>query len=181
MKKRQRGHFLVHAAEAMVGIALLGIAVVQGQNWWEETKVKSVYTQLKELETLVWDYREEYGRWPGDCDNNGVIDRRIAIGAVKSLSLLHKSQTCNESDGMNSDPNLESVKSSNQVEFYIESILVEGKIANAIIINNIHDEALRFLDSRIDGTSAIDSGRVIKWSSESQSVFLFDQTIYVGE
>ena len=72
--KRVRGFSLVEIA---MGLAMLGILVMMGlkaQEVVEQYRQTQFVNQVQSLQASMRAYAQTYGRWPGDCDRDGLID-----------------------------------------------------------------------------------------------------------
>ncbi len=200
--KNQQGYLLVHAVELLVGISLLGIAAFHGQDWWQDSKRDSFYQSLKDLETLVWEYRENNGRWPGDCNNNEVIEGVVvSMGEDVQFRISNEElDFADDSCAVNSVREYPShlmselrqfkmntffmdskdiLKYSDEISFYIGSLLIDEDVnqTNAIIANGISEDLAEWLELRVDGEAESQSvnysGRIRFWKQpQGDSILL---------
>lgn len=70
---KKRGFTLVELAVVMVIIGILLGAILKGQQMIDNARGKRVFNDLKGLEALLWTYYDRKGRFPGDCDGNGLM------------------------------------------------------------------------------------------------------------
>jgi len=71
---RERGFTLVELAIVLVIIGIILGAVLKGQELINNAKAKRLINDTKALVALAYTFYDRYGRFPGDCDNNGVVD-----------------------------------------------------------------------------------------------------------
>jgi len=197
--KKHKGYLVVHAAELLVGISLLGMVAFHGQNWWEDSKRDTFYQSLKDLETLVWEYRESNGRWPGDCDNNQVIEGFVvrvgesvqAQNSNMGLGLDNSTCASNARSGNSSQQITELKlfkhdaligKFENKFEYTAGTPLQIGALtidndtsqSNVIIADGISVDLAKWLELKIDGISDVqdanNSGRTRFWKNAQGDV-----------
>lgn len=70
---RQRGFTLVNIAAIVVSSGIMLGVAVQGKDIVKEMQYKHFYDDLTQIENVVWTHYQEAGRWPGDCNSDGVI------------------------------------------------------------------------------------------------------------
>lgn len=73
-RSREAGFTLVELAVVLVIIGIILGALMKGQALINNARAKRVFNDLKGLEAVIWSFYDRYGRFPGDCDKNGVID-----------------------------------------------------------------------------------------------------------
>ena len=71
---RQKGFTLVELAIVMVIIGILLGAIIKGQELINNARTKRVLNDLRGLEAVTWAFFDRYGRMPGDCNRDGVVD-----------------------------------------------------------------------------------------------------------
>lgn len=71
---RNEGFTLVELAIVMVIIGILLGTILKGQELVNNARVKRLLNDLKGLESVTWAFFDRYGRMPGDCNRDGVID-----------------------------------------------------------------------------------------------------------
>ncbi len=82
--QKQRGFTVVDIAGVIVGAGLaLGIAV-QGADVVSSARYAQFYDELQVMETQLWTFYEKQGRWPGDCNSDGVMGFQ-PVNAVDSV------------------------------------------------------------------------------------------------
>ncbi|QJA05603.1 prepilin-type N-terminal cleavage/methylation domain-containing protein [Thermosulfurimonas marina] len=73
----EKGFTLVELAIVLVIIGILLGAVLKGQELINNARIRRVQSDLKGIEALVWSFFDRYGRMPGDCNKDGIIDARV--------------------------------------------------------------------------------------------------------
>lgn len=83
---RQKGFSLVEIA---LGLAILGILIAmtfRGQEVLEQYRQGQFINVVRVLESNLKAYKNTYGRWPGDCNKDGLLDHAfISLDAHESL------------------------------------------------------------------------------------------------
>ncbi len=74
MKQNQKGFTLLELAIVLVIIGIILGAILKGQELINNAKAKRLLNDIKGLATLQYTFYDRYGRFAGDCDNNGAID-----------------------------------------------------------------------------------------------------------
>lgn len=73
-RSSQRGFTLLELAIVLVIIGIILGAILKGQELINNAKAKRVLNDMKGLAAMYYTFYDRYGRFPGDCDNNGIID-----------------------------------------------------------------------------------------------------------
>jgi prepilin-type N-terminal cleavage/methylation domain-containing protein len=74
VKTNQRGFTLLELAIVLVIIGIILGAILKGQELINNAKAKRLLNDTKGLATLQYTFYDRYGRFAGDCNNDGVID-----------------------------------------------------------------------------------------------------------
>lgn len=74
VKTNQKGFTLLELAIVLVIIGIILGAILKGQELINNAKAKRLLNDTKGLATLQYTFYDRYGRFAGDCDNNGGID-----------------------------------------------------------------------------------------------------------
>lgn len=82
---RQRGFTLVEMSVTMVIAGLLFAAVTTGQELVAQAKATKLVGEIKLAEMQLQRYNQAKGRFPGDCDADGIIDYAADANASASL------------------------------------------------------------------------------------------------
>jgi prepilin-type N-terminal cleavage/methylation domain-containing protein len=82
---RQRGFTLVEMSVTMVIAGLLFAAVTTGQELVAQAKATKLVGEIKLAEMQLQRYNQAKGRFPGDCNADGIIDYAADANASASL------------------------------------------------------------------------------------------------
>ncbi len=172
---RREGQFVVNLAEILVSTGLVIGAVFQAQLFLQDYQFESYYDELKGVETALWEYKAVTGYWPGDCDEDGVIDIGMSDGTlqasnnmcaydVRSQEAMLKVFTDLASANM-LDDNLRA-KFADEKGQYMQ--LAHGaaygaEAKNMLVAFDVTVELAQWLDEKIDGVMAADAGRIRRW------------------
>ncbi|MDH5257114.1 MAG: hypothetical protein OEX07_03870 [Gammaproteobacteria bacterium] len=176
---KQEGQLAVNLAEILVSAGLVVGAAFQAQVFFQDYQFESYYDELKSVETALWDYKGVTGRWPGDCDADGVID----IGMDNKVSSKSEKAQCAFS--VDSDEAIMSVltdlASANMLDDDLRDkfagndgsrmqvshdALHEAHVQNVIVAFDVPVDLARWLDDKIDGEEAVNQGRIRLWANE---------------
>lgn len=69
----KKGFTLVELAIVLVIIGIILGAVLKGQDLIASSKAKRIQKDMQGFEAMIWTYVDRVGRFPGDCNSNGVI------------------------------------------------------------------------------------------------------------
>jgi len=89
---RQSGFSLIELAVVLVIIGIILGAILKGQDLINSSKVKKVQSDMSSIETMLWSYYDRKGRWPGDCDIDGLVGFQ-PVNAVSPAAALDNSAT----------------------------------------------------------------------------------------
>lgn len=82
VKTNQKGFTLLELAIVLVIIGIILGAILKGQELINNAKAKRLLNDTKGLATLQYTFYDRYGRFAGDCDNNGAIDLTASSAIV---------------------------------------------------------------------------------------------------
>jgi prepilin-type N-terminal cleavage/methylation domain-containing protein len=82
VKTNQKGFTLLELAIVLVIIGIILGAILKGQELINNAKAKRLLNDTKGLATLQYTFYDRYGRFAGDCDNNGSIDAQADSGVT---------------------------------------------------------------------------------------------------
>lgn len=71
--RNRKGFTLVELAIVLVIIGIILGAVLKGQDLIASSKAKRVQKDMQGFEAMIWTYVDRVGRFPGDCNSNGVV------------------------------------------------------------------------------------------------------------
>jgi prepilin-type N-terminal cleavage/methylation domain-containing protein len=74
VKTNQKGFTLLELAIVLVIIGIILGAILKGQELINNAKAKRLLNDTKGLATLQYTFYDRYGRFAGDCNNDGAID-----------------------------------------------------------------------------------------------------------
>lgn len=78
--RNEGGFTLVELAIVLVIIGIILGGVLKGQDLINNAKAKRVVSDAQGMSALAYTFYDRYGRFPGDCDRNGVINYVVAGG-----------------------------------------------------------------------------------------------------
>lgn len=182
--KEQRGSIAVYMAAGVVALGSLFAIAIQTNAWLGQAKQENFYKELMQVESLVWSYYEKAGRWPGDCDGDGVIaylppSSGTGSGIMNDGSDASCVNTSSESflAALNDLRNLKSdevealVDNADVPTFLIGHGQIAGKNSNVIVAYDVPVTVAQWLDQRIDGDTHADNGRVRIWGQDQAQVW----------
>ncbi|MDH3325119.1 MAG: hypothetical protein OEM38_00205 [Gammaproteobacteria bacterium] len=173
---RQDGQFIVNLAEILVSAGLVIGAAFQAQVFVQNYQFESYYDDLKAVETVLWDYKGVTGRWPGDCNADGVIDIGVVKNAAKNVSGGSCAFDLGSEDAIMRV--LSDLASANMLDDNLRAEFAnEGKpriqlahdmhygaqAQNVLVAFDVSVELAEWLDNKIDGGLASNEGRVRLW------------------
>ena len=194
LKQRQRGFTLVNIAALVVSSGVAVGVAVQGGEILSSAKYDSFYKELTQIENVVWDYKLANKRWPGDCNQDGLIGYQplnsveaaateghavsdvsnAEVEACKPYSEGVESVNASFSDLrvsglLNSNSNLSIAKHSMGDFFQIgQAQSTDGKsAANVIVAYGVPADVARYVDESWDGDAAGDKGRIRRWDVQA--------------
>lgn len=86
--RRQRGFTLVEIAIALVLIGVLVAISLQSQGLVEQYRQSQFINQVRALDSNLQTYRNVNGRWPGDCNRDGLLDYPLVDSSLLLPELL---------------------------------------------------------------------------------------------
>jgi len=175
---KARGFTLVELAIVLVVIGIIMGAILKGNELINNAKAKRLQNDLRGLEALVYTFYDRYGRFPGDCDNNGTINYQLpnsTTGPTLSTSTGTPSFcTTENADAAFNDLRAASLLNPTLSNAQVAKHVFNGYFVigyngtagyNAIAIYNIPAWAASAIDASIDGTANGTAGRVRRLDS----------------
>jgi type II secretory pathway pseudopilin PulG len=87
MMHRQSGVSIVEACVVLVLAGLLVAAARQSQLFVDTVLARTLVAEMREVQTMLYTYRDSFGRVPGDANNDGmVLDDRWTYASAASPS-----------------------------------------------------------------------------------------------
>ncbi len=173
-----RGFTLVELAIVLVIIGIILGAVLKGQELINNAKVKRLQNDMRGIEALIWTFYDRYGKFPGDCDGNGLINSYISY--APGTGGTPPSSFCTGT-GFSGDypwddmkfagllpkeaPNTDLARHIFNGQFRI-GLAYGGTgttFLNAVAISNIPCYAAQAIDSSVDGILHSGRGRIRAW------------------
>lgn len=151
LRNNEKGFTLVELAIVLVIIGLLLGAVLKGQSLIDNAKVKSLYkSDYQDIIAAVYGYYDRYGKYPGDSNNNGVID-----GLVTNCPSQSTSESCRVWEQLrlaNFLTGTDTISPNNTFsgKVGIGSTTVNGTTATWIALTNIPGVICQMLDEQYD-------------------------------
>lgn len=170
--------------ELAIVLVIIGIvlgAVLKGQELIETVKVKRIVNDLKGFEAMMWTYFDRKRNFPGDCNQDGLIEfhaPNTATGMTLSNNINPTYDYCASSVTIETDvnrafsdmrvariapyaqPNVLLAKHTNNDYFHIGFSSVGGVNYNAIFIYGIPAWMAKMIDVSFDGVEDGTTGRV---------------------
>lgn len=74
----QRGFTLVEMALGLGLLAMLAALAFQSQGVVQQYRQHQFVTQVRVLQSALVSHRQQQGRWPGDCNRDGILDHELS-------------------------------------------------------------------------------------------------------
>lgn len=189
--KKQAGFTLVELAVVLVIIGIILGAVLKGQELINNSKGKRFLNDIKGLEAMLWTYYDRKGRWPGDCDLDGLYEFSPTVAANPATNLSNSADPTTDycaDDPTTSESNVNraysDLRSSRIATFESPNIVIGKSVTNgqvhlgqatdggspATVVNVMVSYGVpawmaKMVDVAIDGSAAGDSGRIRRWDT----------------
>jgi len=75
--KGRHGFTLIEMALVLVIIGIIIGMVLKGRSLIKTADAKKTATQVRQMETKVWEFFSRYHRFPGDCDGDRISDAQV--------------------------------------------------------------------------------------------------------
>ena len=181
MKGAKKGFTLVELAIVMVIIGILIGAILKGQQLINNARVKRLQNDMRGLEAAMWSFYDRYGRFPGDCNRDGLIDATVynAPGSVNnspSTGFCRSTSTDTDPDRpyaelkaarllSSSAHNRDLARNVFNGAFYLGRAQYGGVYYNVIAIVDIPCFAAKSIDTAVDGSLDAGAGRIRELTS----------------
>lgn len=192
--RNRKGFTLVELSIVLVIIGIIMGAVLKGQDLIASSKAKRIQKDLQGFEAMIWTYVDRVGRFPGDCNSNGVINYNppllaTGIGTATPPSnnadpLVDYCAAATTGEGninrVFSDlraaniasagtPNINLAKHQMNDFFKVGATTAIGGIQyNMIVAYGIPAWMAKMIDVSIDGSAAGNTGRVRQYTTNAQ-------------
>ena len=84
--KMQKGFTLVELAIVLVIAGIILVGVLKGTDAINKAKVERMVADIKGLQASILEFQKRNGRFPGDCNNNGVIQLAVTAGTQAGVN-----------------------------------------------------------------------------------------------
>ena len=193
--KNQTGFTLITFALAVVSSGIVLGFVVQGKDLVDRLQYTNFKNEIVELENKVWSYKLDHGRWPGDCNANGIIEIQPQAGIQLSRANEEKlnkekdkfvdacsnrlMQTTIESENSvfsdlridgympKSDSNQTVAKHGAGNYFIVGAVEFNQQMQNVIVVYTVPAKMAQWIDVVIDGKLDGKQGRVRRWDENA--------------
>jgi prepilin-type N-terminal cleavage/methylation domain-containing protein len=180
VKTNQKGFTLLELAIVLVIIGIILGAILKGQELINNAKAKRLLNDTKGLATLQYTFYDRYGRFAGDCDNNGAIDMYASDAIVpQSFSATTYGFCYNSATptaNANPDPQWEELGQAQLVSFSNAREVARNPYSgalyaastpdsnftyyNVIVATQVPCYAAKVVDQAIDGSIDANNGNV---------------------
>ena len=190
--RNQKGFTLIELSIVLVIIGIILGAVLKGQELINNSKAKRIQSDLKGIEAMIWTYYDRKGRFPGDCNSNGIYAYTpplLAIGtatppsnnAVPTTDYCATAATVETINTSYSDmrvsrlfststPNIILAKHQQSDYFKVGSTAaIAGVQYNIIVTYGLPAWMAKMLDVAIDGAENGTAGRIRNYSAAPAS------------
>ncbi|MDH5302070.1 MAG: prepilin-type N-terminal cleavage/methylation domain-containing protein [Gammaproteobacteria bacterium] len=185
-KSNQSGFTLIELAVVLVIIGIILGAVLKGQELINSSKVKKVQSDIHSMETMMLNYYDRKGRWPGDCNldgnvgftlpNNSVATALNAVATDPSAISCEATSPVENQDTAFADLRAAGVAPRSTTNASLGKHVLDGAYnigytrdtatgatANAIVAYGIPSWMAKMIDVATDGAENGKSGRVRRW------------------
>lgn len=171
--RNQKGFTLIELAIVLVVIGLILGAVLKGQDLINNAKAKRALADAQGLSAMAHLFMDRYGRFPGDCNNNGDVNYAVLNAATTAFgtaaapafcfppvtAAANANQQWNELIQAQLQPSAaqrDLAKNSYGGAKYLANFPTGGINYNVVVMTGIPCYAAKSMDNNIDG--ALDAG-----------------------
>jgi len=186
---RNGGFTLIELAIVLVIIGIIIGAILKGQELINNTKSKRFQNDLKNIESMLWTYFDRKGRWPGDCDIDGIVEFSPANASTTATALSSTTDPAPEScdaatPSENQDAPFADLRSARVATYSTPNSLVakhimngsffigqaddaagSGERVNVIVAYSVPVWIAKMLDVSFDGSEDGSAGRIRRWDT----------------
>jgi len=190
VRKNQQGFTLVNVAGLIVSAGLAMGVAVQAPAIVENVQFSNFYDDLKNIENQVWNHRDRVGRWPGDCDKDGVIgfipvpgvEVPNKPGTIVSDKIMNEGACTGKVVAETVDAPFSDIRAAGLVDkdipnsilakhtqgsyFQIGHTTYANGPVNVIVAYGVPSDVAQMIDTEIDGSANGEAGRVRRWDSQ---------------
>jgi len=193
LQERQKGFTLVNVAALVVSSGVAFGVAVQGPDMLDAAKYERFQQDLSQMENVVWDYKTNTKRWPGDCNQDGVISYQPQHKVSSDVSPEHfvsetssaASEACqrlgtgtesvNASfadlrlSGLTDDVSNRVISKHSLGDFFQigHAQFSQTRSANVIVAYGIPASVARYVDNQWDGSESGQQGRIRRWDTQA--------------
>jgi len=175
-----RGFTLVELAIVLVIIGIILGAILKGQDLINNARIKRTLNDIRGLEAVVWSFYDRYGRFPGDCNKDGIIDANYVGNGGEALLMNVDNNPASgfctstapdfepdrpfaelkQAQLLSADADTRDIVKSAFGYLQLFSVTNDTVTVNAIVVKNVPCYVARAIDIAIDKTEDAGSGRI---------------------
>ncbi len=78
----RKGFTLIELAIVLVIIGIIIGAILKGQELINNARAKRLQNDMRGLVAMMWTFSDRYGRFPGDCNRDGLVDVNVSVAGL---------------------------------------------------------------------------------------------------